>query len=64
MNAPTNKNVVGIEIMDKPQVHNSKVEFLLLVIVIRFDSCQQLLQLFNQRFQYHIEMWTKMIQTK
>jgi hypothetical protein len=54
MNAPTSKTVVCLEIMDWPQVCNSTVEFLLLVIDIQFDSYPQLFQLFNQQFQHHI----------
>jgi hypothetical protein len=38
MDAPTSKNVVCLEIMDRPQVCYSKVEFLLLVTVVRFNS--------------------------
>jgi hypothetical protein len=58
MNAPTSKNVICLEIMDRPQVRSSKVELLLLVTVVCFDSYPQLFQLFNQRFQHHIEAWT------
>jgi hypothetical protein len=58
MNAPTSKNVICLEIMDRPQVRSSKVELLLLVTVVCFDSYSQLFQLFNQRFQHHIEAWT------
>jgi hypothetical protein len=41
------KNNVRPKIMDQPQIHNSKIEFLLLVIVMPFNSFPQLFQLFN-----------------
>jgi hypothetical protein len=64
MNAPTSKNVICLEIMDRPQVWMSKIELMLLVTVVRFDSYPQLLQLFNQWFQYHIEALIRMIRTR
>jgi hypothetical protein len=42
------------EIMDRPQEHHLKVEFLLLVRIVRFNSYPQLFQLFNQQFKDHI----------
>jgi hypothetical protein len=44
---PSYKNNVCLKIMDRPQIHNSMVELLLLIIVIRFDSFPQLFQHFN-----------------
>jgi hypothetical protein len=38
VNAPTSKNDACLEIMDGPQVSGSKVKFLLLIIVIHFNS--------------------------
>jgi hypothetical protein len=59
MNAPTSKNGTSLEIMDQPQVHNLKVELLLLLTVIRFNSYPKLFQLFNQWFHHHIEVWIR-----
>jgi hypothetical protein len=42
------QNTICLEIMDRPQVRSSKVEFLLLVIVVCFDSYLQLFKPFNQ----------------
>jgi hypothetical protein len=42
--------------MDQPQIRNSNVEFLLLVIVIRFDS--------SIGIQYHIEAYSRVVWTR
>jgi hypothetical protein len=64
VNAPTSKNVVCLEIMDRPQVNGSKIKFLLFVTVIRFNSYPQQFQLFNQWFQHHIYSWTRNFWTR
>jgi hypothetical protein len=38
VNVPTSKNVICLEIIDRPQVSGSKVKFLLLVTIVRFNS--------------------------
>jgi hypothetical protein len=50
MNAPSSKNIVGHEIVNRPQICIPDCEFLLLVRVISFDSIPQLFQLIDQGF--------------
>src|SRR6266498_708853 len=64
MNAPSGENVVGQEIVNRPQICGPKGEFLLLVKVISFDSFPQLFQLFDQGFQHHIEFCSRMFRTR
>jgi hypothetical protein len=63
MNAPSNKNTVGHDIVNLPQICNPECEFLLLVRVIRFNSIPQLFELIDQGSQYHIEFWSRMVRT-
>jgi hypothetical protein len=63
MNAPSDKNTVGHEIMNRPQICSTENEFMLLVRVISFNSIPQLFQLIDQRFQHHIEFWSRMVWT-
>jgi hypothetical protein len=64
MNAPSNKNNVGHEIVNQPQICSPECEFLLLMRVISFDSILQLFQLVDQGFQHHIEFWSRMVWTR
>jgi hypothetical protein len=64
INAPSDKNTVGHEILNRPQICSSECEFLLLVRVIIFDSVPQLFQLVDQGFQHHIEFWFRMVRTR
>jgi hypothetical protein len=52
MNAPSGKNTVGPEILNRPQICSLECEFLLHMRVISFDSIPQLFQLVNQGFQH------------
>jgi hypothetical protein len=61
MNAPSDKNTVGHEIVNRPQICNPECEFLLLVRVISFDSISQLI---DQGLQHHIEFWSRMVRTR
>jgi hypothetical protein len=61
MNAPFGKNIVGHEIMNRPQICSPECEFLLLVRVISFNSILQLFQLINWGFQHHIEFWSRTV---
>jgi hypothetical protein len=61
MNAPSSKNTVGHEIMNRPQICSSECEFLLLVRVISFNSIPQLCQLNDQGSHHHIEFWSRMV---
>jgi hypothetical protein len=63
MNAPSSKNTVGHEIVNRPQICSPECEFLLLMRVISFDSIPQLFQLIDQGFQHHIEFWSRMVRT-
>jgi hypothetical protein len=60
MNAPSGKNTVGHEIVNRPQIYSPECEFLLLVRVISFNS----IQLVNQGYQHHIEFWSRMVRTR
>jgi hypothetical protein len=64
MNAPSDKNIIGHEIANRPQICSSECEFLLPVRVISFDSIPQLFQLIDQGFQHQIEFWSRMVQTR
>jgi hypothetical protein len=64
MNAPSGKNTVGHEIMNRSQICSPEYEFLLHVRVISFNSILQLFQLINQGFQHHIDFWSKMVWTR
>jgi hypothetical protein len=63
MNAPSDKNAVGHEIINRPQICSTECEFLLLMRVINFESISQLFQLVDQEFQHHIEFWSRMVRT-
>jgi hypothetical protein len=60
-NAPSGKNTIGHEIMNRPHICSPECEFLLLVRVKSFDSIPQLFQLVDQGFQHHIEFWSRMV---
>src|SRR6266511_3231446 len=47
--------------MTGPQICNSKLEFLFLIAILRFDSRPQLFQLFDQGFQHHVETLSRML---
>jgi hypothetical protein len=64
MNAPSDKNTIDHEIMNRPHICRSECEFLLLVRVTSIDSIPQLFQLVDQEFQHHIEFWFRMFWSK
>jgi hypothetical protein len=61
MNALSDKNTVGHEIVNRPQICSLECEFLLLVRVISFNSIPQLIQLIDQVSQHHIKFWSRMV---
>jgi hypothetical protein len=63
-NAPSSKNTIGHEIMNRPQICSPECEFLLLVRVISFSSISQLFQLIDQGSQHHIEFWSRIVRTR
>jgi hypothetical protein len=60
MNAPSGKNTVGHEIVNRPQICSRSVNF----YFISFDSIPQLFQHIDQGFQHHIEFWSRMVWTR
>jgi hypothetical protein len=64
MNAPSDKNIIGLEIVNRPQIRSPECEFLLLMRVISFNSIPQIFQLVDQGFQHHIEFWSRMVRTR
>jgi hypothetical protein len=64
MNAPSDKNIVGHEIVNRPQICSPECEFLLLVRVISFNFISQLFQLVDQGSQHHIEFWSRIVRTR
>jgi hypothetical protein len=50
MNAPSGKNTVGHEIVNRPQICSLECEILILVRVISLNSIPQLFQLIDQGF--------------
>jgi hypothetical protein len=64
INAPYDKNTVGHEIVNRPYICSPECEFLLLVRVISFNPIPELFQLIDQGSLYHIEFWSRMVQTR
>jgi hypothetical protein len=64
MNTPIGKNVVGHEIMNRPQIYDPECEFFILVRVISFHSIPQIFKLIDQGFQHHVESQSMMVRTR